>query len=305
MCEYLEFLQELQYICQADYDILAVDIEDDTCITGETMDEIYALLSKRGDIIDELSNSKMMENNVEDERWTREQIMCALQIEAELKAIGCDKEFIAGFIGNMKNEGRFGLFEKVNESGKLNGECKDYWIHMIQCVDYYNVYNGKELENIDLIQVYYDLLYKKENGECTDATVHKIGVGAIQWTDPVRSEKLMEFYLKQAGYDMNSPQFNEFIQDWKNDKSHEAVYLTEEQIRNAEINMMIYELTSEDEDNYFRNFYENYSKERSDNDQEALRKATYIIMNDYERPSEDSFDKRFATAERWYDLSTE
>lgn len=254
-------------------------------------------------LIELLSEDKTY--GVSDTGWSREQVMCALQIEAELTALGCDKEFIAGFIGNVKNEGRFGILEGVNRDGKYRGKDILYWIHMMQCVDYYDIYNKKELTDVNLIQLYVDLIYKRENGECTDKDNHKIGIGMVQWTEQARSDKLMSFYLDQVGYDMNSTQFNEYIQAWQRSKSKEEVYLTEEQIRNAEINMMIYELTSEDKDNIFKDFYKNYSENRSNDNQEALNDITYTIYKDYECPATDSYDLRLAAAKRWYEISSE
>lgn len=256
---------------------------------------------ERKKFIESFESSKIMPNGVEDGKWTRGQIMCALQIEAEMREIGYDDEFIAGLIGNVKNEGGFGVLEWVNSNGKRNEKSMKYWIHMIECIDYFNLYNKKKLSDIDLIQLYMDLIYKRENGDCTNTDEHKIGIGAVQWTEQNRSKKLMGFYLEQAGYDMNSSQFNEFIQEWINSSSRNAVYLTEEQIRDAEINMIIYELTTDEKNGGFASIYRNYLEERSNDNQAALQKATRIIMKKYERPSGDSFDERYASAQRWYE----
>lgn len=127
--EYLEYLQTLQYICRADADNIRNTI-------GRSKQDICSFLNERMKLIELLSEDKTY--GVSDTGWSREQVMCALQIEAELTALGCDKEFIAGFIGNVKNEGRFGILEGVNRDGKYRGKDILYWIHMMQCVDYYD-----------------------------------------------------------------------------------------------------------------------------------------------------------------------
>lgn len=303
VCGYLEYLVDLQYICQAECDQYVSGMEEGHYISSDKKAELCEFMLERKEFIEAFAENKVMSNKVKDAGWTQGQIMCALQIDIKLTDAGLDKEFIAGLIGNIKFEGEFGLFEGVNKDGKLNGEIKKYWVHMMKCVDYYNVYHKKNLTDLNLIQVYVDFIYKREHEECTDKDNHKMGVGAVQWTDPGRSKKLMEFYLEQAGYDMNSDQFGEFIQEWQNKEEKDEIFLTEKQIRDAEIKMIVYELTSEDQGNKYYKIYKEYAESRSDKNQEALWDATSRIMNKYENPSEGLIDERLAAAERWYENS--
>lgn len=231
--------------------------------------------------------------------------MCALQIEAVLTDAGFDEEFIAGVIGNVKSEGVFGLFEGVNKDGRLRGEVNEYWVHMMDCIDYFNVYNKKNLVDVNLLRFYDDFICKKNSGECMDSENHKMGIGAVQWTQEGRFKRLMGFYLEQAGYDMSSEQFSEFMEEWRNKEEKDEVYLKKEQIRDAEINMIIYELTSQDKGNRYWRVYDDYSRDRGDDDQEALWNATKTVMKDYEGLTNGNIEKRFAAAKRWYGSSSE
>lgn len=85
--------------------------------------------------------------------------------------------------------------------------------------------------------------------------------------------------------------------------SMEKTRSIEKQIRNAEINRMIFELTSDDKYTGFAYIYTKYLYVRNDNIQDPLREATRIIMDKYERPSAGSLDKRLAAAKRWYEYS--
>lgn len=54
-----------------------------------------------------------------------------MQIDIKLTDAGLDKEFIAGLVGNVKNEGKFGLFEGVNKNGKASDGFIDKEIQVI------------------------------------------------------------------------------------------------------------------------------------------------------------------------------
>lgn len=290
VCGYLELLLDLQYICKAEYDQYISGMGEGRSISSEKKEEICEFMIERKKFIESFESSKIMLNGVEDGKWTRGQIMCALQIEAEMREIGYDDEFIAGLIGNMKHEGSFGTLEGTNLEGL------PYWEHINECIDYHEKYSPYKVMEVDLIQLYVDMIYKKYEGNCEKPKLHKFGMGAIQWTN-IRGEDLLGLYLEEAGYDIESAKFQEIIQNCLDSNDYEEVYLTEAQVRNAEMQMMIYELTEGD----YTYVYPEYDEECGNDVLQNVELATQKIMYKYIRPKNSISLEREASALRWYE----
>lgn len=294
VCEYLAYLVDLQYICQAEYDRFLSDISEGSKVSSEKKEEICKFMLERREFIMKLGKNKKIntgEEEVVDEEWDRGQIMCALQIEAELSALGYDKEFIIGLIGNMKAEGKFGKLEGTDHSGK-----HEYWDHINDCIDYFNVYSKKHVMDFDLIKLYVDVKSKRNTNECKDIKLHYFGLGAIQWTDS-RGEELLEFYLREAGCDTESAEFKTMVQNCRQNKPYEKKYLTVDQVRIAEMQMMIHELTEKET---YMKIYPSYQKKRGDDVLANIKSATKIIKTEYINRYSKSLPKRTAAALRWY-----
>ncbi|MBD5536743.1 MAG: hypothetical protein HDQ99_14020 [Lachnospiraceae bacterium] len=289
VCGYLAFLLDLHYICKAEYDGYISGMEEGLGISSEKREEICGFMLERKEFIKSLESSRVMSNGVKDDKWTRDQIMCALQIEAEMREIGYDDEFIAGLIGNMKHEGSFGTLEGTNLTGN------PYWEHINECIDYKNKYSPYKVMEVDLIQLYVDLIYKKYEGNCEKPGEHKFGMGAIQWTN-TRGEYLLGLYLEEAGYDTESAKFKEIIQSCLEGDSYEEVYLTEAQARNAEMKMMIYELKEGD----YTDIYPEYEEECGNDVLQNVELATQKILFKFIKPKNRISSGREASALRWY-----
>lgn len=291
VCEYLEYLVDLQYICQAECDQYVSSMGEGIDINSDRKDELCGFMRERKELIKAFEGNKVMSNNVKDGGWDRGQIMCALQIEAELTAIGYDKEFIIGLIGNMKAEGNFGKLEGTNLTGY------PYWEHINNCIGYHDLYSNKWITNIDLIKFYVDMICKRNEEECENVKLHYFGMGAIQWTN-TRAEALLELYFKEAGYDTESDEFQGIIQCCQKGEAYEKVYLTEEQVRTAEMEMMIHELTENDA---YKKVYSSYQSECGNDTLNNVKLATKKIKNGYIHNQGDSLSKREAAALRWYE----
>lgn len=113
-CEYLAYLEDLQYVCRAERDRLASEVREAGGVGSGKKEELCAFLQERRELIAELGTNKRIdigedkEEWVVDGEWDRGQVMCALQIEVELTAAGFEREFVIGLIGNVKAEGRCG-----------------------------------------------------------------------------------------------------------------------------------------------------------------------------------------------------
>lgn len=299
-CEYLEYLLTLQYICQAEYDRLTGELEQESDITPEKKEELCGFMLSRNELFQSLREDKTMDNGEVDGGWTRKQIVCALQIEAVFDEEGLDEAFIMGLIGNMKGEGSFGEFEWTNKNGSDSME--PYWEHINDCIDYHDKYSYKNIENIDLVELYADLIWKRYEGGCEDMQYHYFGIGAMQWTDS-RTEKLLPLYLEQAGYDAESDEFQELVGRYLDGEAYEEIYLTKDQIRNAEIEMMVYEITCQDLTNIYRNVYPHYLKDKGEDVLENILQAEKTVEEEYIKPGTDTHAEREAAALRWYEAT--
>lgn len=161
--------------------------------------------------------------------------MCALMIEATLFEQDFSKELISAFIGNMKREGVCGEFENANYT---KNEPPYYLVHVMEEINYLEVYSNRNITEIDLMQLYYDMVLICDDEE------HSFGIGAFQWTFD-RNIPLLELYFEEIGYSVNSEDFENKLQDYfDNGKSntYEGLFITEEQVQNAEMKWLTQEL---------------------------------------------------------------
>lgn len=285
--EYFDYMQKLHYICWADYDYLMGNFK---YISKEEFENIEGYLSERIELVDKL----------EAEGWKRYEITCALAIETALLDAGYDKEFISGVIGNMKGEDVCGGFENANYG---QNEPPEYLAHVIEHVDYKEIYSNRNITEFDLMQVYNDLVCKKE--ECQSEN-HAFGLGAFQWTYG-RTEEVLKLYFKEAGYDVESDEFKKKLQDYQNNKesmNYEGIFITEEQVQKAEMEFLVLELNSAS----YSDIYDNYKNEKNNDmymaNAEGINNnvniATKIIKEEYEINFDSSLEKRQDAANEWY-----
>ena len=104
-----------------------------------------------------------------------------------MEEAGFEREFIAGVVGNVYNEGKFGLFE----SSAYKSNKPSYLVHMDDEHEYKEV-SGKKISQVGI-----DALTNLQ-GSCEFSKTHRFGFGCVQWTDPDRISKLIEMYEKEC-----------------------------------------------------------------------------------------------------------
>lgn len=297
LCNYLKELLEQHYICQTDYNCLVANIYSYGHIPASVQDIIY----NRDNQL--LADREALINKFVAQGWERGKIMCILQTDILLTRAGFEEEFVMGVLGNIICEGGYGVFENAAYSNP--DDIPIYLVHMINCVNYDRKYNGyKEVTEVDLMQLYYDLVCE---GETCDKELHKFGIGSVQWTGD-RTKPLVELYLKECGFDVESELFEEKLDEYQraaisgNFSEYEGVYINSTQVQSAEMRYIVYELNGN-----YHYVYENYLDEKGDDFNTNIREATEIVMNQYEVPDVTKADlsERQAAAENWYQYTRE
>ena len=297
LCDYLKKLLEQHYICQIDYNSLVASIYSYGHVPSSVQDIIY----NRDNQL--LADREALINNFVAQGWERGKIMCVLQTDILLTRAGFEEEFVMGVLGNIICEGGYGVFENAAYSNP--DDIPPYLVHMINCVNYDSKYNGyKEVTEVDLMQLYYDLVCE---GETCDKDSHKFGLGSVQWTGD-RTTPLVELYLKECGFDVESELFEEKLDEYQRAvnsgdfSEYEGVYINSTQVQSAEMRYIVYGLN----DDYYY-IYENYLDEKGNNSSTNIRVATEIVMKQYEIPDETKADlsERQAAAENWYQFTRE
>ena len=120
-------------------------------------------------------------------------------------------------------------------------------------------------------------------------------MGAVQWTN-FRFERLLELYFQEAGLDTESAEFQAMVQDCWHDQPYERVYLTEKQVRVAEIKMFSLELV---EGGTYGNVYPHYLRGSESDATGKVKSATKIIKKQYIQNG--SLPERTAAALRWHE----
>lgn len=297
ICTYLETLYQSDYICKADYENILSYLNSRNLVPTSVEKILYEntmkLLSERERIIEELSV----------QGWSREEIACALQVDILLTRAGFDEEYIMGVIGNVKCEGKYGIFEDPSYSPERMPE---HLAHMITCVNYKEKYNGKNITEVDLMQVYYDLYCKST--EC-ESDQHMFGLGSVQWTGD-RTDGIIERYLKECGYDINTEEgrkaleikLNEYKKALESNdfSNYDGVYINSTQVKRAETQYMVEELKGR-----YYSVYEDYNLQKGNDENQNIDTATELVMSDYESPSEEhaNLEGRKEAAHTWYEVT--
>ncbi len=204
------------------------------------------------------------------ELWTVEMIAMAKYVTLKMFMEGYSPDMIAGFVGNIVNEGNFGYFE----SSKYVTKAKPpYLAHMDNIHNYGAYVSGKYLSDVGTSA----LVQFRKDGNCSDG-LHGFGLGTVQWTYD-RAETLIDRYL---------------------DKFGDNAFPSREECAEVEINYMLEELRST-----YKNVVDKCEKETSGmSDSQKVEKNTEIIMKDYERAGEQNLSKRQEAADIWYNILT-
>lgn len=182
-------------------------------------------------------------------KWDESKIKAGRWITQTLEEAGFEREFIAGVVGNVYNEGKFGLFE----SSAYKSNKPSYLVHMDDEHEYKEV-SGKKISQVGI-----DALTNLQ-GSCEFSKTHRFGFGCVQWTDPDRISKLIEMYEKECP---------------------KGSYPTEDQCIKVEMEFMTYELT-----NTYKKVYSNWKENNEKKDNEIkVKQAAIDICTKYEKPS--------------------
>ena len=244
---------------------------------GITMSSI--LFCKHGGIItaDE-SGQRMQEvlNSISSiayengEAWSEEQIDMAKYVTYRMILEGYSLEMIAGVVGNIVNEGKFGQFE--NSNYETHPEDKPLYLQHMDNVHNYITYVSKK----NLFDVGTSILvqYRKE-GNCTNV-LHKFGLGMAQWTGE-RGETLIDRYLEKFG---------------------ENAFPTKEECTEVEIGYMLEELRT----TQHTVIVVCQEEAAGLSDSQAAAKNAETFMKEYEKPKENDSSKREEAAKIWYNI---
>ncbi|MBE5885258.1 MAG: hypothetical protein E7284_02510 [Lachnospiraceae bacterium] len=284
---YLEYLKDEYYICKAEYEEILGNLKEGEPIPEEEIRKMEDFLEERVILYNILMENNGTGNNIELEKWSKVEIVAALEIENRLLEKGYEEEFVYGVIGNMKQEGEFGTLEGLKNTDKI------YGLHVIDCVNYLEKYNPYNITEVNLIELYFDRVM------CTDNN-HKWGIGIVQWTPDDRTEPLLKEYLRLAGYEVEDGTNNlkniETGQIITSDmRCSVEVYLTMDQVVEAEINHLVYELTETHTEAYTA-----YEQEiLTDNKDVNIREATLIVYDKYICIEDGTGEKRAEYAVWW------
>ncbi len=293
LCGYIDSLLKQMYICERDYDYLMETISTLEQATPEeceiTIAGIEELFEKRRNVIEAYP------------KRTRSEVMFYVQISLVMIDEGYDEAFVAGVVGNIMGEGACGNFEDANY--KKHPENKpDYLEHVSDCIGYMEKYQGHNVTQVDLVQLYYDAVCVAE--QCGFAR-HGFGLGSVQWTFN-RTELLLEYYLAECGYDVSGEEFQKQLEEYQNASQkgdfseYEGIYINDRQVRWAEAAYIIHELG---EDGLYSKVYPAYLEEVSRHPGNDVQTAARIVMEDYINPEDwGRLSDLQEAAEKWYQI---
>jgi hypothetical protein len=188
--------------------------------------------------------------------------------------------FIAGVLGNIKNEGSIGLFEKSNYVS--NPSLKpDYLKYMEKYYSYGKEYSGKNIteKNLSVVPA---MLEKLEPNSWRDEKTKErrgFGLGSAQWTFK-RTKDIVEIYNKVAS-------------------SRDTI--TFEEAAEAESIMFVQELMGKE-----KRVYTDWQEDNQGNldSGKAAYEAGYAVCTKYERPTnaEAKAHGRAIAAQKIYDV---
>ena len=140
---------------------------------------------------------------------------------------GYEVEFVAGMLGNIKNEGTPGLFESSAYISNPGAE-PSYLVYMDNNYGYRNKYSGKTITQVGV-----DQAISLQNAAARSGFKGKFGLGMIQWTGD-RTSQLLQAYKKycKSNYPSeselakaevnfmadelkNNPRFTSLYSEWK------------------------------------------------------------------------------------------
>ncbi len=285
---YLDYLKDEYYICQAEYEEILGNLKEGEPIPEEEIRKMEKLLEERNNLIETLKNDEIS-NGVNVPGWKKVEIVTALQIEIKLLEAGYEEEFVYGIIGNIKAEGgKFGGLEGINETGY------PYWEHIDDCINYREKYDPYDMTEVNLIELYFD------RTTCS-SDIHYWGIGVVQWTYDHRTMPLLEKYLDIAGYRVteNGIETKEppHIVITAENSDSVCVYLTYDQLCEAETQHILDELQSED----YKDVEEVYLNNKVHDDFDYnIREAAELIQYEYIENRDPSFTPvRQENAVRW------
>ncbi len=246
---------------------------DEELISGITMSSV--LFCRHGGFITPLTSGQRMGSLFDSinsvsyktgEQWTAEMIEMAKYVTSKMLMEGYSLEIIAGFVGNIVNEGKFGHFESSDYKTRKK---PSYLIHMDDVHNYGTYVSGKDLSDIGT----YVLVQFRKDGNCLDQK-HGFGFGTVQWTYN-RCEALIDRYL---------------------DKFGDNAFPTKEECAEVEIDYMLEELSTT-----YKDVIEKCERETIGmSDIQSVAKNTEIIMTDYERAGVQNLSERQEAADIWY-----
>ena len=169
--------------------------------------------------------------------------------------------FIAGVLGNIKNEGNIGMFESSNYVSSP-GDKPDYLKYMDKFHNYRNDYSGQSIEGKSLSKLN-SILTKFNNMKWYDTQEKSrvgFGLGCVQWTFD-RTYQLIGIYIEVA-------------------KGSDRI--TEAQATEAEGIMVVRELTG----TYYNKVYMPWlnANQRNLDSSQAAYNAVYDVCMKYEKP---------------------
>lgn len=294
LCGYIDSLLKQMYICENDYDYLMETISTLKQATPEeyeiTIAKIEELFEKRRNVIEAYSQDR-----------TRSEVMFYVQISLVMIDEEYKEEFVAGVVGNIMGESVCGHFENGNY--KKHPENKPpYLIHVGECIGYDEKYNNGNVTQVDLVQLYDDVVCA---GEKCGYDIHGFGVGSVQWSFN-RTAGLLEFYLAECGYDVSGEEFQEQLEEYQNASEkgdfsgYEGIYIDIWQVRRAEAAYIIHELG---EDGLYSNVYPAYLEEVSRHPGNEVQIAAKIVMEEYINPRNwGTLSDRQTAAAEWYQI---
>lgn len=145
-----------------------------------------------GQVIETVYDFEKIDKIVEPsgEVWQEETVYIARYVSRCMLDKEYPIEIIAGVVGNIVNEGRFGMFEFSLYKSRPKPK---YLCHMDDCHAYATLASGKSLSDVGtgiLEQL-------KGVGQCNSED-HSYGLGAVQWSEG-RCDTLVEKYLDRFG----------------------------------------------------------------------------------------------------------
>lgn len=204
--------------------------------------------------------------------WASSEIETAKCVTLKMLEAGYSMEIIAGFVGNLVNEGKFGEFESSYYKSKP-GNKPDYLKHMDKFHNYSALASGNSVCVIGtnvLVQL-------RKEGNCTD-NEHAFGFGTAQWSFE-RGEELIQRYLDRFG---------------------ENAYPTQSECIEIEMDYMLEELST----TYSGVIEKCESETREMDNEEKVRKIAEIVKKNYEQPRFDDLEERKEAAVIWYNILT-